>query len=109
MSKEPQIHDEIDQAEMHPMAKLLFGWVLKPKMGNYVFGALAVLSVLLISIDFSDIRHPHNEAESYIGFYGIYGFFAFAFAVLMGWPLGRLLRRDENYYGDQDEDDGAGR
>lgn len=104
MSKEPHIHDEPDQAEMHPMAKLLFGWVLKPNMGKYIFWGLAALSFLLISADFFSHRHAHNEAESYIGFYGFYGFGAFAFVVLMGWPLGRLLRRDENYYGDQDED-----
>jgi hypothetical protein len=32
------------------------------------------------------------------GFYALFGFLAFGVAVLSGWPLGKLLRRREDYY-----------
>lgn len=88
---------------MHPMAKLLFGWVTAPKAGMFILWGLVASSIALIAADFFIPRHPHTEAESYLGFYGVYGFCAFAFVALMGWPLGRLLRRPENYYEDQDD------
>lgn len=93
--------------EMHPVAKALFGWAVHPKIGTYIFWGLAGLSFLLIIMDFIYERHPHTEAESYLGFYGFYGFFAFSFVVLMGWPLGRLLRRSETYYDDLDDEGSA--
>ena len=107
MSDDPHHYEPLDHDKMHPMAKFLFGWVIAPKTGTFIFWGLALLSFLLIVADFRIGRHPHNEAESYLGFYGFYGFLAFAFVVLMGWPLGRLLRRSENYYGDQDDGEDA--
>ena len=32
------------------------------------------------------------------GFQGVFGFLAFGLAVLSGWPLGKMLRRPEDYY-----------
>ena len=93
--------------KMHPVARLLFGWVTGEKTGKFIFWGLAVLSLLLIVADFIIDRHPHNEAESYLGFYALYGFVSFGFAVLMGWPLGRLLRRSDDYYGDKGDEGGT--
>lgn len=96
--------------DMHPVAKTLFGWTTSAKIKSRVFLGLGLLSFLLIIAELFifDVlgidRHPHNDAEALFGFYGIYGFVAFAFVVLMGWPLGRMLRRSENYYDDADED-----
>jgi hypothetical protein len=58
---------------IHPMSKVLFGWTETKNIGAILFWVLAVLSIILVLA---------------------------SFVVLMGWPLGRLLRRDENYYGD---------
>jgi len=93
--------------DVHPAATLLFGWLTGKSAGRFIFWGLAALSFLLIIADFIIDRHPHNEAESYLGFYALYGFLSFGFVVLMGWPLGRLLRRDEDYYGDQDDGEGS--
>lgn len=93
---------QFNSDNIHPMARILFGWTTFPKIKSILLIVLTVLSILLIAVDFSGQRHPHNEAEALVGFYGIYGFISFAFAVLMGWPLGRLLRRDENYYEDDE-------
>ena len=89
--------------DMHPVAAILFGWVSAPKTGRYIFWGLAGLSALLLVLDTIVHRHVKEDIEAYIGFYGFYGFLAFSFVVLMGWPLGRLLRRSEAYYGDLDE------
>ena len=106
MADDPKDFMSAEDDAMHPMAKVLFGWVSAPKTGLFIRWGLIIGAILLIAADFVIHRHPHNEVESYLGFYGFYGFLAFGFVVLMGWPLGRLLRRDEDYYGDQDEGEG---
>ncbi len=86
---------------VHPMAKLLFGWTEWKGVGNVIFWGVLALSVVLILLDLLVDRHEYFHFADATGFYGLYGFGAFAFVVLMGWPLGRLLRRDANYYKDE--------
>lgn len=101
MSPEPQNGSD----KVHPVATALFGWVGMKNIGNIIFYGLAIASVILIAIDFFiPTRHEKVEFAKNYGFYGFYGFLAFSFVVLMGHPLGKLLRRDENYYGDADDD-----
>lgn len=108
MSVDPHTNETGERSDVHPAARILFGWVSSDRTGQVIFWGLAILGVLFVAADAFIDRHPENDIESYFGFYGAYGFFAFSFVVLMGWPLGRLLHRDENYYDDQDpemEDD----
>jgi len=103
-----EINPEDLRAKTDPLAKALFGWVEMKNAGQLIFWGLASLSVVLIAIDLVVERHYKEEIESVTGFYALYGFFSFAFVVLMGWPLGRLLRRHVNFYGDDtDEEDGT--
>lgn len=85
---------------VHPMAKVLFGWTEAKHIGAIIFWGMAILSFALILVDVFVVRHEKLEFANATGFYGLWGFGAFTFVVLMGWPLGHLLRRDENYYGD---------
>lgn len=85
---------------IHPMSRVLFGWTEKDGIGSIIFWGMAALSVLLVVADLFVVRHEKIGIANAVGFYAIWGFAAFSFVVLMGWPLGRLLRRDENYYGD---------
>ncbi len=85
---------------IHPMAKVLFGWTEARNIGAIIFWGMAILSVALILVDLLIKRHETLDFANSTGFYGLWGFGAFTFVVLMGWPLGHLLRRDENYYGD---------
>lgn len=85
---------------IHPLSQILFGWTHRKGIGNVIFWVLLVLSIFVLSVDFFVRRHDYLTFANYSGFYGIWGFVAFSFAVIMGWPLGHLLRRDENYYGD---------
>ncbi len=85
---------------IHPLSQILFGWTHTKGIGNIIFWGLLALSAIMLSIDFFFPRHDYLKFSNYAGFYGIWGFVCFSFAVIMGWPLGHLLRRDENYYGD---------
>jgi len=88
------------QEGIHPLSQILFGWTHRKGIANIIFWVLLVLSVLVLSIDLLVERHDYLKFANSTGFYGIWGFVCFSFAVIMGWPLGHLLRRDENYYGD---------
>ncbi len=93
--------------DVHPVSTGLFGWIEHKWTGRIIFWGLLALSAVLILIDLIHHRHVQQDIESISGFYGIYGFVAFAFVVLMGRPLGWLLRRHEDYYGDADDSDGG--
>ena len=94
----PKVGDD----QMHPMARLLFGWVsAKATPAILLWGKIAICAGLILA-DLGIHRHEYLHFAEFNGFYGIWGFGAFAFAVLSGWPLGRLLRRDEDFYGEGD-------
>ncbi|MEO0465430.1 MAG: hypothetical protein AAF216_02715 [Pseudomonadota bacterium] len=88
---------------MHPMAKLLFGWVEAKSTPGILLGAVLLLALGLIAADLLVDRHEYIEFANATGFFGFWGFGAFALAVISGWPLGRLLRRSEDYYGEGDD------
>lgn len=85
---------------VHPMSRVLFGWTEMKGIGGIIFWGMAGLSLLLVLLDLVIPRHEKIGIANSVGFYALWGFAAFSFVVLMGWPLGKLLRRDENYYGD---------
>ena len=85
--------------DMHPMSRLLFGWVSSPRTPMILLILTVVIAIGLVLIDFAVNRHEYLDFANANGFYAIWGFAAFALAVLSGWPLGKLLRRDEDYYG----------
>lgn len=90
--------------DIHPLARpFLFldgKWARALPFWLFLLGTIAALV--------GEYVHPFHYVSDYdgiFGFYAIVGFFGFAFAVLMGWPLRKLLGRDENYYGEEDRDD----
>jgi len=97
---EPVPGSDAPEAGQHPVSHMLFGWVEHPKTPSYLFMGAITLSVLLVLVDLLVSRHEKIEFANMTGFYGLWGFGAFAFAVLSGWPLGAFLRRDEAYYGE---------
>ena len=88
--------------EMHPAARFLFGWVEAPGIGRLLLFIVIAACAALIALDFTIDRHDEADFANTNGFYAFWGFGAFALAVLSGWPLGALLRRDEDYYGEAD-------
>ncbi|WP_273239708.1 hypothetical protein [Hyphomonas atlantica corrig.] len=85
---------------VHPISKILFGWTEAEITGTAIFWGVGILSAFLIVVDLAVDRHEYVHMAEATGFYALWGFAAFAFVVLMGWPLGGLLRRSEDYYGD---------
>lgn len=92
----------VTSGDMHPMSRVLFGWVDAPRTPLILFVAAIVISVALIVVDLALNRDEYIEVANITGFYGLWGFGAFSLAVLAGWPLGKLLRRSEDYYGEAD-------
>ncbi|MCH2456971.1 MAG: hypothetical protein MK186_02860, partial [Henriciella sp.] len=104
------------ESQTVPAARALFGWTTKPWIGKAVFWGLLVVSVLLIAIEpvlemlapeGEHFRHPYFSIDGTLGFNAFWGFGAFTLVVLAGWPLGRLMRRSEDYYEDEQEPAGT--
>jgi hypothetical protein len=73
-------------------------WLDRPGSVNKVYWALCAVCALLFLADAVYVKHPHFEAESWFGFYGIFGFIAFFGVVLAGKELRKILMRKEDYY-----------
>jgi len=86
--------------DMHPMSRLLFGWVDAPRTPVILLLLVIAIAVALVLIGMIAPSHGGFGITHITGFYGLWGFGAFSFAVLSGWPLGKLLRRSEDYYGE---------
>lgn len=82
----------------HPLSVLLFSWMRSQAFARGLLIVLAIVCAGLAAMDFVLHRHAKSVIEGLPGFFGVYGFAAFALAVLSGWPLGKLLRRPEDYY-----------
>jgi len=94
--KEPEA--QLGEPGEHPLSILLFSW-MRGKMFARVFAALLFLGgATAIGLEVLWLTKPIKDATSMPGFYAIVGFIAFTVAVLSGWPLGKLLRRREDYY-----------
>ena len=88
--------------DMPPMSRILFGWVSSPRTPLIMLTLTIVIAIGLVLFDFAVDRDEYVDMANANGFYAVWGFAAFALAVLSGWPLGKLLRRDEDYYGEAD-------
>lgn len=98
---EPHGPPQLGEAGEHPVSILLFSWMRTKLFYRLLMGALAGLGVLLIVIEavmFIERGTIVRGLETLPGFFGLFGLLAFSFAVLSGWPLGKLLRRPEDYY-----------
>ena len=102
MSETPVTQDNGSDDGSTPIAKFLFGWTSAKWAPGFMLVFIGLLSIGLLAADFMIHRHSYDPVSfsEFPMFYGLYGFLAFAFVVVCGWPLGAFLRRDENYYGD---------
>lgn len=82
----------------HPLSVLLFSWMRSRGFYRGLMAVLAALGAVLIALEFVVPRRGYLPLEGLPGFFGVFGFLAFSIAVLSGWPLGKLLRRPEDYY-----------
>lgn len=93
-----------EEDQIHPMAKP-FLWLdskWAKELPFWIFGGLAGLMLVL---EFLHPFHAVSKWDEVFGFYEIEGFFGFCLAVLLGWPLRRLLGRKEDYYDQEGDND----
>ncbi|MAP95882.1 MAG: hypothetical protein CMK07_13105 [Ponticaulis sp.] len=98
-------HQHKPDMDSYPGDKI-FGWTSHPKAGFITFIAMIVICAALALASFVlPARHEYLHFAEFPIFYALYGFGAFAFVVMTGWPLRKLLGRPENYYGDEEDSD----
>ncbi len=89
---------KLGEAGEHPLSVLLFSWIRNKLAFRIIMALVAALGAVLIAFEIVVSKRPVTNLLTVPGFYGIFGFLAFSVAVLSGWPLGKLLRRPEDYY-----------
>lgn len=88
---------------IHPLVQRFADLLEAPGFGRRLMLAIAAAAIAVAGADVVHRRTALASWEGAWGFYALFGFFAFTFVVLMGWPLRRLLSRPEDYYR-EDED-----
>ena len=73
-------------------------WLDSKRTGKRVFWGLAALCAGLGLADFIYRRHVIFDFEEFPLAYAIFGFVCFFGIVLSGYPLRKLVMRDEDYY-----------
>lgn len=94
----PEAPPQLGEVGEHPLSVLLFSWMRGKLFFRVLMAVLAALGAVLIALEFVLSHRAVTSILNVPGFFGIFGFVAFAVAVLSGWPLGKLLRRPEDYY-----------
>ena len=92
---------ETDPAKLPTLGRWMM-WVEKPGAPNIMFYGLAIACAVVFLADFTYEKHEKVETANTFGFYGVYGFLAFAFIIFAAKTLRMIIKRPENFYGDQD-------
>lgn len=82
----------------HPLSVLLFSWTRGKFFFRVAMTLLAALGAVLVALEIALSGKNVTSLANMPGFFGIVGLVGFGIAVLSGWPLGRLMRRPEDYY-----------
>jgi hypothetical protein len=82
----------------HPLSVFLFSWMRSKIFFRVLMALLGATGAALIALEVVLSNKPIVSVQNIPGFFGVFGSVAFSLAVLSGWPLGRLLRRPEDYY-----------
>jgi predicted cobalt transporter CbtA len=81
------------------------GWADRKGFRNAFFGLLVAACIAAALAGFVVAwrnPHPHFAMEEYGVFFAVYGFLAFAFIVLAGQHLRKLVGRKEDYYDERE-------
>lgn len=65
-----------------------------------VYGLYAVCAALML-FDFFYHKHTYFPFENWFGFFGWFGFIACVALVLLAKQMRKIVKRDEEYYGDR--------
>jgi threonine/homoserine/homoserine lactone efflux protein len=81
------------------------GWADSKVFRTAFLIALVIACVVSAALGFLPAfqkKEPHFEIERFGAFFALYGFFAFAFIVLVGQHLRKLVGRKETYYDERE-------
>ncbi|MBL4616052.1 MAG: hypothetical protein JKY46_00010 [Robiginitomaculum sp.] len=89
---------------IHPAARP-FLWLGSHWFQRSFMWGIGFLVLIFVGLDLFRDLYGHFAWQKVIGAKAIFGFVAFTFAVLMGWPLRKLTGRKDDYYEDGEPDD----
>ena len=89
-----------DPALYPPLGRALM-WVDKPGSANKLFWGLAIICLVLFTLDFTYKKYGKFTVEEIPGFFGVYGFVMFTLLILAAKGLRVLIKRPEGFYGDK--------
>lgn len=100
--EKPEVKDPVPaplgEPGEHPLSILLFSWMRGKMFVRGLAIVLGVIGIAAVGLEVLFAYKPIRDITGVPGFYAVFGFIAFGGAVLSGWPLGKLLRRREDYY-----------
>lgn len=80
-------------------------WLDSPRNVDRLVHLLWAACAALVVAEFLYHKHPHFGFDGWVGFHAAFGFLAYCAIVLSAKGLRRLIRRDEDYYGEGDSED----
>ncbi|NBC20548.1 MAG: hypothetical protein GVY06_05810 [Alphaproteobacteria bacterium] len=86
----------------HPAAQAIFGWVSHPRTPALLLAAVIALTLILVMMDGLVAGPGEVGFDTLTGFHALVGFATILAVAFAAWPLGALLRRSPDYYGDTD-------
>lgn len=75
-------------------------WLDKRRNVDKIVYGIWIICGLLIVAEFFYDKHAHFGVDGWFGFYALFGFAAYCAIVLSAKAFRRLVKRDEDYYGD---------
>lgn len=82
-----------------------FDWFDRPSSRRLLWRLLWGACGLSVVAEFFVHRHPHFGIDGIFGFYALLGFIGCTAMILFAKMLGKWVKRSEDYYGDNIEDD----
>ncbi len=81
-----------------------FDWFDKPASRKLLWWILWIVCGLTVVAEFFIHRHPHFDIDGIFSYYALMGFVGCAAMILIAKGLGLFLKRNEDYYGDAEEE-----
>ncbi len=92
---------ETDTSKLNPVARF-YHLTARKGAPTVLLGVLTLACALVLALDVIYVKHEKVEMANAFGFYAYYGFACFTFIIFAALFLREIIRRREDYYGDQD-------
>jgi len=82
-----------------------FDWFDRPSSRRFLWWLLWISCGATLVAEFFVHRHAYFGVDGWFGFYALLGLLGCSAMILFAKGFGFLVKRDENYYGDDTDDD----